>query len=289
MYKLKSTQCKSALHKLKRQMPYEYDLNIYKGCSHGCIYCYARYTQKYMNDSGNVIYAKVNITDHLERELKAFNGVEHVINMGGVTDAYQESEKTAKLMRGVLKLMIKYKNPIVICSKSDLVLRDMDLIEELASLTRVNIATSVSCVDDKLARLIEPGAKSPQERLNMIHEFSNKTQAMTGVHLFPILPKLTDGYDQLKETFEAIHNCGPDYMLLGTLYLNGETKPYYLNALKSIDPRLYSETVKLYRNGKLDSEYKNGIYETIGRFRADYPFRMTAEEAIKWLRTGEKK
>ncbi len=178
MYKLKAIECKSALHKLKRNLPYDYDLNLYKGCTHNCIYCYARYTTKFMPDKGreNIIYAKTNVLEHLEKEVYEFKGNRHVINMGGATDAYQEAEKTTKLMRGVLKLMIKYKNPIVISTKSDLVLRDMDLIEKLSRLTDVNIVASVSTIDDELAMKIEPGASPPTSRLKMIGQFSSKNR-----------------------------------------------------------------------------------------------------------------
>jgi len=241
-----------------------------------------------VDERGQVVYAKVNIASHLERELEKFRDTKFVINLGGATDAYQESEKTAKIMPKILKLMIKYKNPIVICTKSDLILRDMDLINELSELTRVNIATSISSVDEVLSAKIEPGAPSPIARLNMIREFSRKTSVMTGIHLFPILPGVTEGYELLEKTFESIHLSEPDYLLLGTLYFNRGNKNYYLNQVKNISPELFSKTIKLYQTGKLDKNYKTELYQNIDKIKNEYEFKLSAEEAIKWLRTGVK-
>lgn len=289
MYKLKAMTCKSALHKLKRNMPYDYDLNLYKGCSHNCMYCYARYADRFKpeGDGEKTIYAKVNIVEHLEKELSAFSGKRHVINLGGVTDAYQEAEKTAKLMRGVLKVLIKYNNPIVISTKSDLLLRDLDLIEELAHGADVNIVASLSTVDEDLAKKIEPGAANPQSRLKMIGEVSKKTSAMTGVHLFPVLPLITDGYNQVENCYRYASEQDPDYFMIATLYLRGDTKKHYLNQVRRHFPSCYSQTVKLYQSGKLDLAYKRAFYERIQTIREKYKFKLTAEEAVERLKMGQ--
>jgi len=270
-------------------MPYSHDLNLYKGCSHNCIYCYARYADKFKPEGGDAhtIYAKVNIAKVLEKDLSKLGGGRHVINLGGVTDAYQEAEKTAKLMRAVLKVLIKYKTPIVISTKSNLLLRDLDLIEELASVTDVNIVASVSTVDDSLAKILEPGAVSPQKRMEMISEVSKKTKAMTGIHLFPVLPAITDGYEEVENVYQLAYEMNPDYFMIATLYLRGETRGYYLEQVKKHFPSLYSQTLRLYHNGKLDATYKKQFYERIQPIRDKYKFKMTAEEAIEYLRTGQ--
>ncbi len=309
MYKLKAMRSKSALHKLKnKHLPYQYDLNIYRGCSHNCIYCYARYMKQYSKelDYEHTIYAKTNIAKVLDSELSKLRDESPVLNLGGVTDSYQESEKTAGLMPSVLKVIKKYRVPIVICTKSDLILRDIELIDDLSKVTRVNVATSISTVDKDLALKLEPGAPSPQARLKMIQVISENTNAMTGVHLFPILPKLTDGYEQLKRSVESSHRSQADYLMLGSLYFNKGCRGYYLNAIKQINPNIYSETLKLYQSGRLDLRYKKELYKMIASIKEGkegkegkenkevitcnsnevFPFKLSAEEAIEWLKKG---
>jgi DNA repair photolyase len=131
--------CETALKKLKRRYPYSWDLNIYRGCAHGCRYCYAIYSHDYFKDSNYFenIYVKTNIVDLLESELKSENWKREVINIGGLTDSYQPCEEDLKIMPKILKLLIKYKTPAIISTKSDLILRDYRLIDKLSRLTYV--------------------------------------------------------------------------------------------------------------------------------------------------------
>ena len=139
---------KSALNKLKRRIPYSYDLNIYRGCEHGCKYCYAIYSHDYLNDNNffDKVYYKKNILEHLEKELSSPNWKREIVNIGGVTDSYQSIEEKLEIMPEVLKLMIKYKTPVIISTKSDLILKDIDLIDKLSRITYVNNKqVSVEC------------------------------------------------------------------------------------------------------------------------------------------------
>ena len=105
--------CGSAVNKLKRKNPYGWDLNIYRGCEHGCKYCYAIYSHQYI-DSDNFfdeIYVKTNVVEQLEKQLSAPSWKREVINIGGVTDSYQTAEATYKIMPDILRLLIKYKTP----------------------------------------------------------------------------------------------------------------------------------------------------------------------------------
>jgi len=118
------------MNKLKRKLPYEWDLNIYKGCEHGCKYCYAMYTHNHLNGMFDQdIYIKTNVVDVLEKELRKPSWDRSIINIGGVTDSYQPCERDQQIMPEILKLLIKYKTPCIISTKSDLVLRDYDLID----------------------------------------------------------------------------------------------------------------------------------------------------------------
>jgi DNA repair photolyase len=194
----------SALNKLKRRIPYSYDLNIYRGCEHGCKYCYAIYSHDYLND-GNFfdrVYYKKNILEPLEKELSSPNWKREIVNIGGVTDSYQPIEKELQIMPEVLKLMIKYKTPIIISTKSDLILRDIDLINELSKITYVNIACTITTMDESIREKLEPNSSPSINRFKVLKKFKEKTNASIGVHIMPIIPYLTDSYENLDEIYK---------------------------------------------------------------------------------------
>jgi len=147
LHNIEQITCKTALNKLKRSIPYGWDLNIYRGCAHACTYCYAIYTHEYLNESNfSKVFAKTNIAEQLDSELSKPTWKREIINIGGVTDSYQPAEAELKIMPEVLKVLIKHKTPAIISTKSDLILRDYALIDELSKITYVNIA-STDCND----------------------------------------------------------------------------------------------------------------------------------------------
>lgn len=266
---------KTALNRIKRkQLPFDWDLNIYRGCGHGCKYCFAMYSHSYLNDDNffDTIYYKKNILECLEKELSSPKWKREVISIGGITDSYQPIEKKLKIMPEVLKLMIKYKTPIIISTKSDLVLRDIDLINELSKITYVNIAFTITTTNEKLRSVLEPGA-SPTERRFQALEKLKETNACLGVHLMPIIPYLTDSYENLEKIFKRSYDIGVDYILPGVMYLRGITKPNFLNFVKRINPDLYLKVNKLYQTDEL-KEYKLKIYKKINILKKQYPINF---------------
>ena len=263
--------CKSALNKLKRKMPYEWDLNPYRGCQHGCVYCYARYSHRYLEhqDFARDIYVKDGICEALERELSSPGWKGAVVNIGGVTDAYQPLEATMALMPEILRLCIRHQNPIIISTKSSLILRDLDLLAQLAEKTYVNVAVSVSTLDEDLRKKLEPGASPSVERLDVLSAFQG-TRCSRGLHLMPILPHLTDGQENLEGLMHSAAQAQVDYALCGTMYLRGATKEHFLKWLKGTWPSYYAEYVRLYYRGSLDKDYKDGLYARINRLREMY-------------------
>ena len=201
MLKYREINCKSALNKIDNEYGFCYDLNIYRGCLHKCYYCFAVYSHKYINskDFFGEIFVKKNIAEVLEKELSSRNWNRDIINLGSVTDNYQEAEKDYKLMRDVLKLLIRYKTPMCISTKSDLILRDFDLIDELSSIVPVRIASTITTLDEKLSSLIEPNVISPEKRFNMLREFK-KTKAIVAVHAMPVMPFITE--DSIEDIFK---------------------------------------------------------------------------------------
>lgn len=265
-------EAKSALHELKRRgLPYKYDLNIYRGCSNGCKYCYATSSHKYLEnkDFEKDIYIKKNIAQVLDQELSAKGWQKDIINIGGVCDSYQAIEKETELMRDVLKVMIKHKNPVIISTKSDLILRDLDLIDTLAKDTYVNIAFSITSKDNKLASILEPGASTPESRFKALTQVA-KTNATTGFHFMPILPFIADDEETLEQLVLWAAEANVDYMLSGMLYLTGGIKKRYFSFIKEKYPQFLDAYKELYPKGGADKKYKSKIHNFLGEMRSKY-------------------
>ena len=263
--------CNTACTFVKGRFPYHWDLNVYRGCTHDCKYCYARYSHKYLQEKGDfsdAIFVKTNIVEALERQLRNPKWDKSVINLGGVTDNYQVAEAKEEQMPAILRLMIRYNNPIIISTKSDLILRDFDLLDELSRKTYVNIASTITTADEGLQKKLEPGGVSPKRRFLMLKEFG-KTEASTAVHMMPLLPYLTDGEENLNAVFSQAKDADVDYLLAGFLYLRGETKQVFYEFLQKEYPNLIGEYRKLYQNAGL-KEYRRHIYERLNRIRGKY-------------------
>jgi len=270
----KEITCKSACHKIDGFLPYEWDLNIYRGCEHRCTYCFALYSHKYINAVNffDDIYVKTNIAEQLEKQLSSRNWKREVINLGGVTDSYQPAEEKYKLMPEILKVLIKYKNPVTISTKSKLILRDYDLIAELAEKVPVNIACTVTAVDEKIRELIEPNTSLSSERFEVLKEFS-KTNASTGVHMMPVIPYLTDTYQNLDGLFMQAGECGACYVITEVLNLRGQTRKVFFEFVKNKLPHLYGKISALYKNSFVDKEFRAQFKEKSKQLRIKYPLK----------------
>lgn len=265
------TTCKTACQKLKRKIPYGWDLNIYRGCEHGCAYCYAMGMHRRETDGPFAadIQAKTHVIEVLERELTSPHWRREVINLGGVTDSYQPAEAHYKLMPDIWRLLIKTRTPCILSTKSDLVLRDFDLIAALARVTYVNIAATVTCMDETVRVKMEPHAATSQARFAMLRAFAD-TQACTGLHVMPIIPYLTDSEENLEALYSQAAWAKVEYALPGTLYLRGATRPAFFAWLQREFPSLYEPLCTLYRTGGAGSAYKNGLYQKIDRLKERY-------------------
>lgn len=263
---------KEALHKLNRRgLPYKYDLNIYRGCSHGCKYCYAVKSHEYFqsNNFEREIFVKTNIAEALDEALSSPSWKNEVINLGGVCDSYQHAEKRYQLMPDVLKVLIKHKNPIILSTKSDLILRDIDLLDELAHHTTVNIAMCITSIDDGISRNVEPGASLPTDRFKALCELS-KTKIRTGLHIFPILPLLADDEKTLETLVKWADIAKVDYLMAAMLYMTGGIRKRYLSFVKDKYPKHYVNYLRLYQKGGADKEYKTKIHSFIKDMRIKY-------------------
>jgi DNA repair photolyase len=171
-----------------------YSANPYQGCEHGCIYCYARNTHEYYGFSAGLdfeskIIVKKNAPTLLEQHIMkpSWNAVP--IMLSGNTDCYQPQEKVFELTRGILKIMAKYRHPVSIITKNSLILRDLDLLQDLASERLVSVMISITTLDEDLRRKMEPRTATSAKRMKVIEEL-NKAGVPTGIMTAPIIPGL---------------------------------------------------------------------------------------------------
>ena len=247
---------KSALHHTRlpySPKPFYYSLNLYRGCRHGCPFCFARYTHWFLGfqnsfDFQRKIQVKVNLLEVLEKELTQPRRKKDWVSLGAVTDPYQPAEKKYGLARGAFKLLAKHSWPAVFSTKSDLVLRDLDVLKELVDRSNGGVAMTLTTLDPKLQKILEPHAVTLERRLEALRRLK-AAGIPCGIHLMPIIPFLTDNDEAMEGMVKAGAEIGIDYFVYNVLRLRGQVvKGYYFEVLKNLDPFLFQQTLKLYGN-----------------------------------------
>ena len=189
-------------------LPFSQSINPYRGCEHGCIYCYARPSHAYLNLSAGLdfetkLFYKQNAVELLELELSRRGYRPDAINLGANTDPYQPIERQHRLTRGILEVLLRFRNPVTIVTKGHLVLRDLDLLQQLAADRLCRVMISLTTLDAELKRGLEPRAPSPQARLKAIEGLAN-AGIPVGVLAAPMIPALND------HELEGILQCAAD-------------------------------------------------------------------------------
>jgi DNA repair photolyase len=192
---------------------FEASLNPYRGCEHGCIYCYARPTHEYLGLSAGLdfeskIMVKINAPELLRAELELPRWQPQTLVMSGVTDPYQPIERKLRITRGCLEVLANFRNPVAIISKSRLVTRDIDILRDLATCNAVAVNISVTSLDPNLQRVLEPRTSSPQARLEAITQL-RYAGIPTGVMVAPIIPGLTD--HEVPKILDACAKAGAQF------------------------------------------------------------------------------
>ena len=177
-------------------VPFEVSINPYRGCEHGCIYCYARPTHEYLGLSAGLdfetrIMVKEDAPRLLREELSAPGWVPKPISLSGVTDCYQPVERRLKLTRGCLEVLAELRNPVTVVTKNNLVTRDLDLLSDLARCQAVMVCISLTTLDTELRKILEPRTSPPAARLATIRALAN-AGIPVGAMVAPVIPGLTD-------------------------------------------------------------------------------------------------
>lgn len=234
------------------RVPFRWTINPYRGCDHGCKYCFARRTHEYLDlDSGadfdSKIVVKVNAGELVRRELAAPRWCGEPIAMGTNVDCYQRAEGRYRLMPPILEALRDAANPFSILTKGALILRDLPLLQEANERTEVSTAVSVGFLDRELARLVEPGASTPVRRLEACAALT-EAGLRCAVLMGPVLPYLTDSPRQLEAVVRQAAEAGASSVAPIVLYLRPGGREWFIAWLREHHPELIAPYARLYGN-----------------------------------------
>ena len=243
---------KSALNRVPSgsQMPFAWTINPYRGCSHACVYCFARGTHEYLDldgggDFDSQIVVKVNVAEVLQKELRRGSWKHESVALGTNTDPYQRAEGRYKLMPDIIRTLSASGTPFSILTKGTLIRRDIPLLVDAAKQVPIDVQMSIAMYDDDLQHSIEPGTPSTQARLDTVRALSD-AGFRVGVFLMPILPHLTDSVAAIDDALRRIRAAGADHVIYGALHLRAGVKPWFMAWLQREHPELMSSYRTLY-------------------------------------------
>ncbi|MDI5974237.1 Rv2578c family radical SAM protein [Streptomyces sp. SL13] len=270
------------------KMSFEWTVNPYRGCSHACVYCFARKTHSYLDldtgqDFDSQIVVKVNAADLLRRELAAPRWRGEHVAMGTNVDCYQRAEGRYQLMPGIIAALRDRANPFSILTKGSLILRDLPLLEQAARVTEVATAVSVGFTDTTLWRDVEPGTPAPLKRLEVCRTLTAHGIAC-GVLMAPVLPFLSDTPEQLRETVRAIAAAGATSVTPLVLHLRPGAREWYMAWLARRHPHLVRRYEEMYAGGSYaPTWYQRRVTRQVHEFAAEFGMGPTRQGAARRL------
>jgi DNA repair photolyase len=259
---------------------FEQSINPYRGCSHGCVYCFARPTHAYLGlspglDFETKLFYKDNAVELLRAELSKRNYVCKTIALGINTDGWQPLEKRMKVTRGVLEVLTECRHPLTIVTKSALIMRDLDLLQDLARDRLVSVMVSITSLDSDLKRTLEPRTASPQARLKVIEQLS-AAGVPVGVLVAPVIPALTD--HEMERILEAAKTAGASSAGYVLLRLPHEVKDLFREWLAEHYPDRAKHVMSLINQSRGGKDYQaefgtrmvgTGVFAQLLRTRFD--------------------
>lgn len=273
----------------------DYHMNLYKGCSFGCIYCDSR-SDCYHISNFDEVKSKVNALEILEQELSS-KGYRGVVSFGTLSDPYNPCEEELEITRNALKLILKYGFGVSIDTKSDLILRDLDLLKEISNNNSVIIKISISTCDDEVAKKIEPNVISCTKRFEVLKRIRQEG-LYAGVLMTPVLPFLTDTEENIRMMVEQ--SCDSDAKFIYTkmgMNLRTNQRSYYYQKLDELYPGLSTDYEAVYGNKYFCSSlqyrhlmelflnlcHKNGILTEMEDIIKDYKKEILMNEQISFF------
>lgn len=259
---------------------FDRSINPYRGCEHGCSYCYARPSHAYLGHSAGVdferdIYVKVNAAELLRAELANPRYRPKPIAIGTNTDPYQPVERKHRLMRSILKVLLETKHPVTIVTKSALIVRDLDILTKLARHDLVAVGMSVTSMDHKLSRFMEPRASTPSRRLEALKLLS-EAGIPTRIMAAPMIPAVND--HELERILDAGKAQGADAASMILLRLPGEVRDIFREWLLKTYPDKVRHVMNLVRDtrGGRDNDPRFG-----SRFKGEGPYALLMQQRFE--------
>ena len=242
-------------------LPFNVSLNPYRGCEHGCIYCFARPTHSYLGlspglDFESRIYAKVNAPELLRRELAKPSYVAEPIAVGVNTDAYQPCERERQLTRRVLEVLHECEHPVALITKSSLIERDIDILAPMAARRLAAVAVTVTTLDPVIARTLEPRAAAPARRLRTIRTLT-EAGIPVGVSIAPIIPFVTE--PEIEQLLEAVRDAGAIHAHYVVLRLPWEVSPLFQQWLEAHFPERAQRVMNRVREMRGGKDYDSAF------------------------------
>jgi len=261
-------------HNDSPDISFDRSINPYRGCEHGCVYCFARPTHAYLGlspglDFESKLFMKPNAPELLERELSAADYSPKSIAIGTNTDPYQPIERRYQIMRRILEVLDRAGHPVGIVTKSALVLRDLDILTRMAKRDLVKVAISVTTLDPKLARVMEPRAATPARRLGALRELV-KAGVPASALVAPVIPAINDA--EIERILEAIAETGVRHAGYVLLRLPLELKDLFREWLIENFPDRYRHVINLIRETRGGKDYDSS-----------WGKRQTGSGPIAWM------
>lgn len=256
-------------------MPFPWSINPYRGCYHQCVFCYARRTHTFLEEDGvqrwgSRIYVKVNAPAVLRTELAKRSWTHEHVAIGTVTDPYQPLEGRYRLTRGILEALRDYDTPTSLITRSPLVIRDIDVLQDLARVAGASVSISIATLDERLARDIEPTVAPPLKRLAAVARLA---QAGIKVHvaLAPVLPQITDSRENVEAVVRAAREAGAHAVWHNTLHLHEVTRDAFFGYLRAKRPDLIVLYATYYRGKYAAREVHDAIESRVGSALRRFP------------------
>jgi DNA repair photolyase len=275
------------LNHTTERMPFQWTINPYRGCEFGCKYCYARYTHEFLElgtlrDFEEKIYAKQFVASGFRAELSK-TPLKDAIAIGTATDPYQPSERRFGITRAILEVFAASKGRrLSVTTKSDLIVRDLELLRTIARANVLHVNLTITTVDEKLARMLEPRAPRPALRLGAVKALAD-AGIVVGVFPNPVLPSITDSEASLDALAASVKQAGGSYLGGGVLFLKPVPRDVFFPFLREHFPDLLPRYQALFRSGAfLRGDYPKVVKERIAAIRvrhglADSPLEYSPE------------
>ena len=258
--------CRSALNHVQG-MPFSWTLNPYRGCTHGCHYCYARrYHSQFElgadDEFASIIFVKTNFVAVLRRELAKRSWSGDLAAIGTATDCYQPIEGTYKITRGTLEALCEFRNPASVVTKGPMVVRDKDVLADLSARAECSVHMSVPCVDEDVWRALEPGTAHPMQRLRAVRELVD-AGIDASVLMAPIVPGISSKPSLIERTIKAAADHGARIIGANVMHLEGGTRDHFMRWLELEYPQLVDGYRQLYVGKYAPVAYRKEVAKVV--------------------------